>query len=130
MSVDLSTWSDEDKETRYGPLHDQAIGKSTRLIEAESGSAAFQEFNEPSAARADAVIALKPASRGELRSVTEAILYEDPQKALWPGMRVEYAYCANSITTCVYAGEATRFLFEKAVPNRKIKVIANANHFV
>jgi hypothetical protein len=130
LSADLSTWSDEDKESRYGSPYDKPIGKSTRVIEGESGSAAFQECNEPSAMRADVAIVLKPALRGELRPVTEAVLFEDPQKTLWPGMRIEYAYCANSVTSCVYAGEATRFRFEKAVPGRRMTVIAHANHFV
>lgn len=130
LGADVLLWSDADRQTRYGPPHDRAIGKSIRIIEAEHGGTAFEASNEPNAMVSDMVVQVKSLMRGDLLPVTEAILFGDPEKTLWPGMRVEYAYCANSSSSCVYAGEASRTRFEAAVPNRKMKTISNANHFV
>jgi hypothetical protein len=130
LSSDVSTWPDKDREARYGPPHDRPIGKSIRQFEAESGSTTFRACNEPNALNSDSTIQVKAMMRGELSSNREAIIFEDPGKTLWPGMRVEFAYCVNSVPSCVYAGEVSRTRFEAAAPNRKIKAISNANHFV
>jgi hypothetical protein len=130
LNADVSTWSSADRESRYGALHDQPIGKTTRMIEEESGnSAIFLASNEPSAIGAETGM-LNYLRGGGLCSFTEAVLFEPPEKTLWKGLRIEYAFCTNSCTTCVYAGEAAKTRFEQVIPNRKVKVITNANHFV
>jgi hypothetical protein len=67
---------------------------------------------------------------GSYKEAVAKVLYADPERAFWPGMRVEYLYCANSLWNVVYGANAVRERFEAAVPGRKMKVMQQANHFV
>jgi hypothetical protein len=60
----------------------------------------------------------------------DPLLFEDPARTLWEGMRVEMAYAANSLWTCVYTADVLRAGFERAVPGRRVREIPAANHFV
>lgn len=67
---------------------------------------------------------------GSYEGTLEKILYRDPEKTFWPGIKVEYLYCANSPWSMVCGADTVQERFEGAVPGRKIKVMAQANHFV
>lgn len=126
-SKDVSSWYEVERIQRYVSTADRPIRPSTRV--AEIGDPTFRACNEPGAASSDITI-MTPVYTGEFRSVTDAVLFEDPETVFWTGMRVEYIYCVNSFWPCVYAGEAVRCRFEEAVRGRKVKAIPEANHFV
>jgi hypothetical protein len=89
----------------------------------------FQACNAFDRAAADNVVkaALFPKS---YKASVARMLYEDPEHTLWPGMKIQYVYCANSLWSCIYGADTVRERFEAAVPGRKMMRMAQADHFV
>jgi hypothetical protein len=90
---------------------------------------AFQACNAFDRAAMDNVVkaALFPKS---YKASVARMLYEDPEHTLWPGMKIQYVYCANSLWSCIYGADTVRERFEAAVPGRKMICIPQADHFV
>jgi hypothetical protein len=95
----------------------------------EAGNSAFEGAMQFSG-MANEMILVETLLPGSYVDNVKTVLYADPEKAFWPGMRVEVAYCANTIWNVVYPCRAIQKDFEAAVPGRKVHVLAEANHFV
>jgi hypothetical protein len=130
--TDAAKLSEADKAQRYIAPEANPIRASTRSAEADDP--AFSACNEFAAAANEALIlhelSTPQIGEGVLHTAARNVLFTDPSVTLWPGMRVECVYCANSCWTCVYAGETIKTSFESAVPGRKVRVLDDANHFV
>jgi hypothetical protein len=125
--ADPNDLSDADKLQRYVVPETSPLKPSTYSVEAMDP--AFLACADHAAISNETAV-LQGFVNGVFAASARSVLFSDPGAALWPGMRVEYVFCANSNWTCVYAAEAIRPEFERAVLGRKVHVIDDANHFV
>jgi hypothetical protein len=118
-----------DPVMRYvAPNERSPVRTSTRMREA--GNPAFEACAETAPTSKENVLLSSLLPAVAAGKAFHPLLFEDPGRTLWEGMRVEMVYAANSLWSCVYTAGVVRERFERAVPGRRIREIPVANHFV
>jgi pimeloyl-ACP methyl ester carboxylesterase len=117
-----------DLAERYDRFNEGPCSRPSLWRRASDGPA-FQACNEFDRATTDTIVyrALLLAS---YKTALPKLLYEDPASTLWPGMKIEYVYCANSLWNCIYGADTVLERFEAVMPGRKMICMPQADHFV